>query len=79
MASFNFKFKIEAEDTLPAIAFGDTDQDEPLLRLVGLPIAIKPTRKLREICISRSWKWFDEEDLRDLNAIIKWIKSVLGE
>jgi len=78
-----FSAKIIAEeldiDLLKSIAFGDTDQDEPLLRLVGLPIAITPTRKLRKICISRSWKWFDEEDLHDLNAIIKWIKSVLGE
>lgn len=74
-----FSAKIIAEeldiDLTRSIAFGDTDQDEHLLSLVGNPIAIKPTRKQREICISRSWKWVNKEDLYDLNNITEWIKS----
>jgi len=57
-----------------SVAFGDTDQDEPLLSMVGLPVAVNPNRKLREICIQKGGRCLDGEDLKDLEKVIEWLK-----
>jgi len=62
-------------DLSKSLAFGDTDQDAPLLSLVGLPIAINPNRKLREICKSKGWRWLDKEDLQDLEKVTEWLED----
>jgi len=59
-----------------SIAFGNTDQDEPLLSMVGLPIAINPNKQLQEICISKGWRSLDKEGLKDLKKIIWWLKTL---
>ncbi|UCE16627.1 MAG: HAD family phosphatase [Candidatus Bathyarchaeota archaeon] len=56
------------------VAFGDTDQDEALLSMVSLPIAINPNKRLKDICTSRGWRSLEKEDLNDLNKGIKWLK-----
>ena len=52
-------------DLSKSLAFGDTDQDEPLLRMVGLPVAVNPNKKLQEICALQDWRRL-EEDLSNL-------------
>jgi HAD superfamily hydrolase (TIGR01490 family) len=64
-------------DLAKSIAFGDTDQDEPMLNIVKIPIALHPNSALKEICKSQGWKWFDDEDLYDVNQCIDWIKIQL--
>ena len=58
-----------------SIAFGDTDQDEPLLNIVGLPVGVNPTKRLRVICGSRGWKWLTRTDLNDIDNIIEWLRK----
>ncbi len=61
-------------DLSRTVAFGDTDQDESLLSIVRLPIAINPNKRLKDICTSRGWRWLEKEDLNDLNKVIRWLK-----
>ena len=56
-----------------SVAFGDTDQDEPLLSIVGLPVGLNPTRRLKMICESRGWKWLAKTDLDDIENVIEWL------
>ena len=56
-------------DLSRSVAFGDTDQDVPLMRLVGSPIAINPNARLKEICALKGWKLLESEDLDDLDGI----------
>lgn len=58
-------------DLSRSMAFGDTDQDEPLLNIVGLPICVNPNKALREICESRGWKWLDRSELEKNPNITK--------
>lgn len=62
-------------DLSRTVAFGDTDQDEPLLGMVGFPIAINPNKRLKEICTSRGWRSLEEKDLNDLNKVTRWLKQ----
>lgn len=62
-------------DLKRSIAFGDTDQDEPLLNIVGLPVGVNPTRKLRVICESRGWKWLGKADLNNIDSVIEWLRK----
>lgn len=61
-------------DLSRSVAFGDTDQDEPLLSMVGLPIAVNPNKQLRGICTLRSWKFFEKEGLENVENVIIWIQ-----
>jgi putative phosphoserine phosphatase/1-acylglycerol-3-phosphate O-acyltransferase len=61
-------------DLSRSIGFGDTDQDEFVLNLVGLPIAVNPNKKLRQICELRNWLVLEKEDLLDLTIINKLIE-----
>jgi HAD superfamily hydrolase (TIGR01490 family) len=62
-------------DLSQSLAFGDTDQDVPLLSSVDLPIAINPNKKLLEICEMKGWKWFKPMEIKDLDLLIDWIKN----
>jgi len=64
-------------DLEKSIAFGDTDQDEPMLEMVRIPIALQPNSALKEICRVRGWKCFETKDLYDINQCINWIKRKL--
>ena len=67
-------------DLKRSIAFGDTDQDEPLLGTVGLPIGMNPNQRLREICESRGWKWLGPADLAgNGHDFIEWLKTKASE
>lgn len=68
------KFNIDLERS---IAFGDTDQDELLLNMVGLPIALNPNRELREICESKGWKRFHTAELEKERSVIELVNSWL--
>lgn len=61
-------------DLSKSLAFGDTDQDELLLSMVGLPFAIQPNNKLRDISTARGWSLLEKSDLNNLNQIIEEIK-----
>ncbi|MDH5687332.1 MAG: HAD-IB family hydrolase [Candidatus Bathyarchaeota archaeon] len=56
-----------------SIAFGDTDQDESLLDIVGLPVGLNPTNRLKMICESRGWEWLAKTDLDDIDNVIEWL------
>jgi putative phosphoserine phosphatase/1-acylglycerol-3-phosphate O-acyltransferase len=62
-------------DLSRSIGFGDTDQDEFVLNLVGLPIAVNPNKKLRQICKFRNWLVLEKEDLKDLTIITKLVEK----
>lgn len=66
-------------DLAKSIAFGDTDQDAPMLSMVKIPIALRPNAILKEICQARSWKWFNDEALFDVNNCIDWIKNNMNK
>ena len=53
-------------DLSKSVAFCDTDQDEPLLSMVGLPIAVNPNKRLKEICALNGWKFFEKEELDNI-------------
>ncbi|MEM2926277.1 MAG: HAD-IB family hydrolase, partial [Candidatus Bathyarchaeia archaeon] len=48
-------------DLSNSIAFGDTEEDEPLLRRVGRPIALNPNFSLLKICQKNGWPWYTED------------------
>lgn len=50
-------------DLSKSAAFGDSDQDAPMLMLVGLPIVLNPTPEMKLISIDRKWHTFTIEDL----------------
>lgn len=43
-------------DLAKSYAYSDHESDLPLLELVGIPIAVSPTKKLRRIATHRGWK-----------------------
>ena len=45
-----------ALDLAHSYAYSDHESDLPILELVGKPVAVTPTEKLRRIAIDRSWK-----------------------
>jgi len=49
-------------DLSKSFAFGDTDQDGPVLRRVRLPMAINPNPSLLKLCIRNHWPWYTEEN-----------------
>jgi len=49
-------------DLSRSLAFGDTDQDGPVLRRVSLPMAINPNPSLLKLCIRNHWPWYAEEN-----------------
>ena len=58
--------KITEELTLDlskSAAFGDSDQDAPMLELVGQPIVLNPTPEMKLISTSHKWHTFIGEDL----------------
>lgn len=63
-------------DLSRSVAFGNTDQDAPLLSMVGLPIAVNPNKRLQEICISKGWRCLDKEGPNDLKKMIWWLKTL---
>lgn len=63
-------------DLSRSVAFGNTDQDAPLLSMVGLPIAVNPNKRLQEICISKGWRCLDKEGPNDLKKMIWWLKAL---
>jgi len=58
------------------VAFGDSDQDVRTLELVGLPIALNPSQAMKEICMMRGWRWYNEEKM-DVEEIIDLIKQLI--
>ena len=62
-------------DLSQSIAFGDSDQDAPMLSLVGIPVAINPNEKMKEICETKGWRWFTTEDLKDFDSLKSWINK----
>jgi HAD superfamily hydrolase (TIGR01490 family) len=62
-------------DLRKSVAFGDTDQDVPLLSVVGLPIVLNPNKKWEKTCISRGWLRFDQKNM-DIKAITDAISSI---
>ena len=50
-------------DLSRSVAFGDSDQDAATLRLVGLPIALNPSPRMKSICGERGWLWYTEESI----------------
>jgi HAD superfamily hydrolase (TIGR01490 family) len=59
-----------------SIAFGDTDQDAPLLSIVDFPVAVNPNKKLRQICETRKWLILEKEELEDLTVITKLLEYI---
>ncbi len=59
-----------------SIAFGDTDQDAPLLSIVDFPVAVNPNKKLRQICETRKWLILEKEGLEDLKLIHKLLEYI---
>jgi HAD superfamily hydrolase (TIGR01490 family) len=55
-------------DLSNSAAFGDTEQDEPILRRVGYPIAMNPNDKLLKICLKNGWAWYNEEKPPQLDS-----------
>jgi HAD superfamily hydrolase (TIGR01490 family) len=47
------------EDLADAIAYGDSALDVPLLRAVGRPVAVNPSRALRRIAGQEGWEILD--------------------
>jgi len=50
-------------DLARSYAFGDTDQDSPVLERVRFPLALNPNRALRTICVERGWPWLTRKEL----------------
>jgi len=50
-------------DLSRSVAFGDSDQDAETLGLVGLPIALNPSPRMKSICGERGWLWYTEETI----------------
>jgi len=50
-------------DLSRSVAFGDSDQDAATLGLVGLPIALNPSPRMKSICGERGWLWYTEESI----------------
>ncbi|HUV55522.1 MAG TPA: HAD family phosphatase [Candidatus Krumholzibacteriaceae bacterium] len=50
-------------DLSRSVAFGDSDQDAETLGLVGLPIALNPSPRMKSICEERGWLWYTEESI----------------
>ena len=50
-------------DLSRSVAFGDSDQDAETLGLVGLPIALNPSPRMKSICGERGWLWYTEESI----------------
>ena len=54
------KVQIVAEkngiDLSQSYAYTDHESDLPILEIVGNPVAVTPTKKLRQIAVDRSWK-----------------------
>ncbi|MBS7609233.1 HAD hydrolase family protein [Candidatus Bathyarchaeota archaeon] len=48
-------------DLSNSIAFGDTEEDEPVLKRVGHPIALNPNFPLLKICQKNGWAWYTED------------------
>ena len=46
-----------------SVAFGDYEQDAETLGLVGLPIALNPSSRMRSICEEKGWLWYTEETI----------------
>jgi HAD superfamily hydrolase (TIGR01490 family) len=66
-------------DLARSIAFGDTEQDAPLLHLVKLPIAVTPNQLLQTICHRFKWKILTHDDLTDVPEIIRWLRARINE
>ncbi len=54
-----------------SMAFGDTLNDVPLLRFVGMPIALNPNHELRDYAATKGWQVLTLED--DVMARVKEI------
>lgn len=50
-------------DLSRSVAFGDSDQDTETLGLVGLPIALNPSPRMKHLCEERGWLWYTEESI----------------
>jgi len=51
------KLAEKEEFDLPnSFAYGDSESDIPLLQMVGNPIAVQPSRKLKKIAIKNNWQ-----------------------
>ncbi len=48
-------------DLARSAAYGDDESDEPMLALVGRPVAVRPTPALAEIAHARSWQILDSD------------------
>ena len=55
-----------------SIAFGDTEADTPILRVVKQPIALHPNRALRRICEEEGWAIYEADE-----EVIPGIKKLL--
>ena len=50
-------------DLSKSAAFGDSDQDAPMLEKVGLPIVINPTPEMKLLSADHNWRAYTNEDL----------------
>lgn len=55
--------RIHRIDPARSYAFGDTDQDSPMLEAVGFPLALNPNKALRGVCAERGWPWLTRKEL----------------
>ncbi len=62
-------------DLSRSVAFGNTDQDEPTLNIVGVPIAVNPNKRLRQTSETNGWHVLENKDLKDLTTIAHIIKE----
>jgi HAD superfamily hydrolase (TIGR01490 family) len=56
-------------DTSACFGFGDTEQDESFLSLVGHPVCLNPSAGLRAIALKKSWPMFSRA--QDVAAKVK--------
>ena len=65
-------------DAARSMAFGDTDQDVPLLSIVGCPVAINPNKPLHDICTSKNWTILSDQDLKHLDTTVERLSRVVN-
>ncbi len=61
-------------DLRHSIAFGDTENDIEILKLVGNPVAMNPNKALKKISVENGWLILTEKD-----DIVKGVKNLLGK
>jgi HAD superfamily hydrolase (TIGR01490 family) len=62
-------------DATKSMAFGDTDQDIPLLSMTGCPVAINPNKPLRDYCASKNWVILSNHDLKHLDVAMRILSA----